>query len=318
MGNHYNQDSIDESSLDVDQAITVCKVREDGELALRLQKEEEERHYARNIEIRQLAIHDLKKAKELQEAEDRKHQEWTRKREEENLRKAAYIQQKYYRRDLEEKERKERIERMSQRKAVELAEKDEKKRKQLEKLQVINDQKMAEQMLANMRMDGKRENNRSHRKTSYTTDEEIARRMYLRDKQELERRKVEKLDKNKALLLQDEELARHIHERELKEASDNNRLRRPQRPKQPPGRSRSRDELQFARHEKEKRSSKHQRDDPRLARDANRSRSSHDDPHRRSYHQEESNYRSPGNSRDMRKESAPARPPPPKNTKNLH
>ena len=40
----------------------------------------EERHYARNIEIRQLAIHDLKKAKELQDDEDRKHEEWKKKR----------------------------------------------------------------------------------------------------------------------------------------------------------------------------------------------------------------------------------------------
>ena len=32
--------------------------------------------------------------------------------------------------------------------------------------------------------------------------------MYLKDKHELERRKLEKLDKNKAVILQDEELAR--------------------------------------------------------------------------------------------------------------
>jgi len=144
-----NSNSIDESSLDVDGAIKVCKIREDGALAQRLQTEEELYHYSRNVEERKLAAYDLKKAKELQAAEDKLFRERQRKKEIEDQKRAKYLQEKL---DKEEKEKLRLLKETARRdeKEAQILAALEKQQKQFDQMQMMKDQKLAEQLAAKL------------------------------------------------------------------------------------------------------------------------------------------------------------------------
>jgi len=197
---------IDDSNIDVDGAIKVCKVREDGALALRLQEQEDNLHYERNIQERQIAADDYKTAKELQEKEDRRHREQKLRREEDDRRRAAYIQQKINRKELEQLHKIEKITSSDEKEARDLAAAEE-KRIRLEKLQVLNDRKAAQQLVSRM--------DHINAKPRTSNDEMYAKQ--LQEEERLEHLRVEQEAENyrRASLMQDEEFARHIHEEEM-------------------------------------------------------------------------------------------------------
>jgi len=194
-----NSNSIDESSLDVDGAIKVCKIREDGALAQRLQTEEELYHYSRNVEERKLAAYDLKKAKELQAAEDKLFRERQRKKEIEDQRRAKYLQEKL---DKEEKEKLRLLRETARRdeKEAQILAALEKQQKQFDQMQMMKDQKLAEQLAA--KLNTKPSNIESSDERLARVLQEDERRMMLEEEREREKLR-------KTALLKDEELARH-------------------------------------------------------------------------------------------------------------
>jgi len=181
-------------------AIKVCKIREDGALAQRLQTEEELYHYSRNVEERKLAAYDLKKAKELQAAEDKLFRERQRKKEIEDQKRAKYLQEKL---DKEEKEKLRLLKETARRdeKEAQILAALEKQQKQFDQMQMMKDQKLAEQLAA--KLNTKPSNIESSDERLARVLQEDERRMMLEEEREREKLR-------KTALLKDEELARYV------------------------------------------------------------------------------------------------------------
>ncbi|XP_039250681.2 uncharacterized protein LOC120328304 isoform X1 [Styela clava] len=204
----------------VQDAVREYRVIEDGAYAYHLQNEEIENHYSQNVNMRRTVMEDIKRAKELQDEEDRiarimtLDEEKEVKQMDEEL--AEIIQEEIFKESIQEKqERKEREER-DQELAL-LMEEKERRRVDNSKVHEERDKKLAER-LQNMKMTPTPPGSRDQQRMRLMTDEELAKRLQEEEDLKLKRTKERSKELKSVVELQDEELAKYIHGKEIEAA----------------------------------------------------------------------------------------------------
>nr|CAB3228593.1 coiled-coil domain-containing protein 50 [Phallusia mammillata] len=200
----------------VNEAVVEYRVIEDGALAHYLQEREIEHHFENNVSERRRVMGDIKTAKELQDEEDRKARILTLD-EQEQLKEmdeqlAEDVQKKLI---LEERERKER-EAKDNEIAMMIRERD--RRRELR--QKRSDHELA-QKLSELDMSPS-----DHSRMREMSDEELAKRLQEEEKLRLRRTEARHKNIKTVVEMQDEELARYIHERDMYEAEMMHRQQR--------------------------------------------------------------------------------------------
>uniref|UniRef100_F7A435 Coiled-coil domain-containing protein n=2 Tax=Ciona intestinalis TaxID=7719 RepID=F7A435_CIOIN len=195
----------------VTEAVQEYRVIEDGALAYHLQEREIEHHYACNVENRRTVMQDIRTAQQLQDEEDRRARIFTLEQqaqlEKTDEKLAEAYQEKLLKKHLQkEQERKEREERDNEI-AFMLMERERRR----ERRQQAVDRDLAEKM---SRMPTK-----TMERMKKMTDEELAQRLQAEEDKKLLIKEREKKNLKAVVEMQDEELARYIHEREIEENS---------------------------------------------------------------------------------------------------
>ncbi|XP_076807737.1 uncharacterized protein LOC143450878 isoform X2 [Clavelina lepadiformis] len=194
----------------VNEVVKEYRVIEDGALAHYLQEREIEYHHACNVEQRRTVMGDIQTAKQLQDEEDKRARILTTD-EQEKLKGldgelAEVIQEEVVQQHLHEEDERKRRERRDQEMAKRILEREKRRNRR----QQEQDHYLAERM-SDMRT------SESNNRRKEVSDEELAKRLQDEEKHMLKKKEKHKEHIKTVVELQDEELARFIHNQEMEE-----------------------------------------------------------------------------------------------------